>query len=203
MTYCSCAIKSSHLSPKAVRIPRRPNTVLSINYFVSHLSFSLPSYHHHACCAIPRLFMDTTSDNLMETRPQAQPYFRFMDIPVELRLMIYKRLPRQIKHTKVSTEFGPIIILVTRHLPTAILRTSTTVYNEARRIVSDLVRKFVQESQPKVIELQYGANGYSCTVVEIALHVLRERSTFLVNHCAMSRKKRDILITHRMMTPAT
>ncbi|CAI9638118.1 unnamed protein product [Alternaria burnsii] len=86
--------------------------------------------------------------------------FRLMDLPTELRLMIYKRLPRQIKHTELryhlancfDTDKIDSIILVTRHLPTALLRTSREIYAEAHDIVAALIRTFVKESQPRVIE---------------------------------------------------
>ena len=78
--------------------------------------------------------------------------FPFMNLPVELRLMVYERLPRQIKHTEVSID-GERAILVTRHLPTAILRTSKQIRLEARTIVEKLVRQFIEESPTKLIEL--------------------------------------------------
>ncbi|KAI4943426.1 hypothetical protein J4E91_009335 [Alternaria rosae] len=77
--------------------------------------------------------------------------FSFMNLPVELRLVVYERLPRQTKHTEVSID-GSIAILVTRHLPTAILRTSKQIYLEARAIVANLVRQFIEESPTKLIE---------------------------------------------------
>ncbi|KAI4921628.1 hypothetical protein J4E90_000054 [Alternaria incomplexa] len=78
--------------------------------------------------------------------------FPFMNLPVELRLMVYERLPRQIKHTVVSID-GEVAVLVTRHLPTAILRTSKQIYLEAHAIVNKLVQHFVEESPTKLIEL--------------------------------------------------
>jgi len=93
----------------------------------------------------------------MSTQDHSKP-FRFMDLPAGLRLMIYKRLPRQIKHTEVryvgifhDSTVDSTVILVTRHLPVAILRTSRQIHDEAYAIVANLIRTFVTESQPRAI----------------------------------------------------
>jgi hypothetical protein len=81
--------------------------------------------------------------------------FRFMDLPKEIRLMVYEQLPRQIKHTEIRCD-GYQIIVITKHLPTAILHTSRTIRDEALAIVTNLIRTFVQESQPRMIESKLG-----------------------------------------------
>ena len=43
------------------------------------------------------------------------------------------------------------VILITRHLPTAILRTNRQIHDEAYDIVAHLIRTFVTESQPRAI----------------------------------------------------
>jgi len=96
----------------------------------------------------------------MSTQDNFKP-FRLMDLPAELRLMIYRRLPRQIKHTEAHYVGGlyphsnkPIdstVILITRHLPVAILRTSRQIHHEAYNIVAHLIRTFVTEAQPRAI----------------------------------------------------
>jgi len=93
----------------------------------------------------------------MSTQDITKP-FRFMDLPTELRLMVYKRLPRQIKHTEFryvgslfDSTVDSTVILVTRHLPVAVLMASRQVHDEAYVIVTSLIQKFVTESQPRVI----------------------------------------------------
>jgi hypothetical protein len=91
-----------------------------------------------------------------------------MDLPTELRLMIYKRLPRQIRHTKLryvtgvsaaSSSSGSTMFLVTRHVPAAILRTSRQVYAEACDIVTALIQEFVRESRPRAIGYDAGLDA--------------------------------------------
>jgi hypothetical protein len=73
--------------------------------------------------------------------------------------MIYKSLPREIKHTHVShlcrgetnIRTATSIILVPRHLPMAILRICTAVHTEAKPIVAQLSQKFILESEPRLI----------------------------------------------------
>jgi hypothetical protein len=108
--------------------------------------------------------------------PQTKP-FPFLKLPTELRLLVYEHLPRQIKHTEVSID-GFVAILVTRHLPTAILRTSKLVHSEAQPIVKRLTQEFVEESQTKIIE--FGKNGSRirhCKVLECLIsQIPRERN---------------------------
>jgi hypothetical protein len=84
--------------------------------------------------------------------------FRFMDLPVELRFMVYEFLPRTIKHTLVVTpatldppEPQVELIMVTKHVPTAILATCREVYTEANTIVQKIVKRFILDTPPKII----------------------------------------------------
>lgn len=101
----------------------------------------------------------------MAGQKASQP-FRFLDLPTEIRLMIYERLPRGFEHTHVYQHGIPphnaardspdgYVILITKSLPLAILGTNRTVYGEAKPIVDKLVREFVLGSRPKVIEADH------------------------------------------------
>jgi predicted RNA-binding Zn-ribbon protein involved in translation (DUF1610 family) len=89
-----------------------------------------------------------------------QTPFRFMDLPKELRLMVYERLRRQIKHVRVfPLEFGkaytgpPGMVLVHKCLPFQVLCASRDVHAEAKKIFQSTVRDFILEAEPKVIQL--------------------------------------------------
>jgi hypothetical protein len=99
--------------------------------------------------------MATTNQNV----PSRFQPFRFLDLPVELRLMVYEQLPRTVKHTHIRNlsdtdndrnDFK--LILITRHVPTSILATCREVQAEANSIIRKLVRSFILENVPKVVE---------------------------------------------------
>jgi hypothetical protein len=74
--------------------------------------------------------------------------FNFMGLPIELRLMVYQRIPCQIHHTRVipslkEYEPQPIFTLVRRTCSTAILLTSRTVYYEAKKIFGKVANEWI------------------------------------------------------------
>jgi len=102
--------------------------------------------------------------------------------------MIYERLPRQIKHTEVryvgaaawprqDESVDSTVILITRHLPVAILRTSRQIHDEAFDIVTALVQTFVTESHPRAIGRE--DNGGALRVLEFL--IVTERKALLVS----------------------
>jgi hypothetical protein len=109
-----------------------------------------------------------------------------MNLPVEMRLMVYERLPRQVRYTKLMD-----VILVTRHLPLAILRMNRQVYAGSHTIMSRLVRDFVQESQPKVI----GSDTHQSGLRRLLTPMMNERRVFQVR-AFMSHKSSQPNQTH-------
>ncbi|KAI8936949.1 hypothetical protein NX059_006177 [Plenodomus lindquistii] len=82
----------------------------------------------------------------------------FMGLPVEIRLMIYEYLRPSVKNTVVSQASIPNVkvILVTRHVSTAILATCRTVYMEANKLVQDMIKSHVLGSPPRIIKDKLG-----------------------------------------------
>jgi len=123
----------------------------------------------------------------MSAQDDSKP-FRFMDLPSELRLIIYNRLPRQIKHTEVryvgaaawplqDESVDSTVILITRHLPVAILRTSRQIHDEAFDIVTALVQTFVTESHPRAI----GREDHAEALDVLGSLIIKEREALLVS----------------------
>ena len=81
-----------------------------------------------------------------------------MDLLVELRLLVYEFLARTIKQTPIilaATTNNPEpqveLILITKHVPTAILATYREVHAEANTIVRYIIKHFILRYPPKII----------------------------------------------------
>jgi hypothetical protein len=98
-----------------------------------------PSRNHHPH---PPPFPSTHSTATM-AEDSEQEYFRFLDLPVELRVLVYQQLSPSNKHVRISNAPNSNrddAVLVLRSEPTPILRTCKTIYTEAHSIIREALR---------------------------------------------------------------
>ncbi|KAF2650627.1 hypothetical protein K491DRAFT_682862 [Lophiostoma macrostomum CBS 122681] len=86
--------------------------------------------------------------------------FRLLDLPSELRLMIYERLPRRTKYHKVHLANAAggqsYCLLAIKSAPISILATCRQIHTEAQRPVADIINDFILATPP---ELTIHENG--------------------------------------------
>jgi hypothetical protein len=99
----------------------------------------------------------------------------FMDLPVELRLMVYEYLPHQIQHTTIRLPKDPYnecdrarIVFSRRVLPVSILCVSKLIHKEAKDIVQKSLNEWAMDDIPKITS----SRGCGVEVVEVMLQRL-------------------------------
>jgi hypothetical protein len=86
----------------------------------------------------------------METKP-----FRLLDLPPELRLVIYERLPCTINHREVrvpksDSPLQPRCVLAVRSAPAKVLATCKLVHSEAKQIITNIINEFLFDNPPEM-----------------------------------------------------
>jgi hypothetical protein len=93
----------------------------------------------------------------MAARPQ--PVFRFMDLPVELRLMVYEFFPITTRHYVIYTRKSkrarpeherPSLTVINLQVSVQVLRVCRTVQNEAQATMMSKIQR-IKEQTPRII----------------------------------------------------
>ncbi|KAF2472762.1 uncharacterized protein BDR25DRAFT_353086 [Lindgomyces ingoldianus] len=106
--------------------------------------------------------------------------FRFMDLPKDIRLMVYERLPREIVHHALRPLSGPFkgnnqgVVLIYRATPTLILATCQEVYHEAKAIIGKSI-SWVHEGGVKLLTSLGGSDRMVIDIVMNSLLMVYDR----------------------------
>lgn len=107
----------------------------------------------------PQYKISMFHQNSHEFPPQTMPCpFRFLELPKELRLMVYERVPRTIHHRTIqlcrpdeNDKPHTVLTLIIRSIPMSLLAVSRQVYLEANPILHGIADNFILNSVPRFI----------------------------------------------------
>ena len=99
--------------------------------------------------------------------------FRFLDLPKEIRFMVYERLPRSTNSWTINIRnirhAARTVTFILRSTPTAILATSRKIYEEALPFFTKAIHNWVGECDIKIVVT---AHPSSVMAVKAISHLL-------------------------------
>ncbi|PVI01099.1 hypothetical protein DM02DRAFT_613852 [Periconia macrospinosa] len=104
--------------------------------------------------------------------------FPFMQLPKAIRLMVYERIPREVKHVRLHVPSFDEAILVHHFTHTAILATCRQVHSEAIIYIRRTLQHFILEQTPRLFVSDYKSN----TVLRTIMHATRLQINALDNN---------------------
>jgi hypothetical protein len=123
--------------------------------YTPHISHTIDIYprcslaHHASQCQTSTLIMDSSKP------------FPFMDLPIELRLMIYECIPVQIKRT--SFPLAPhSSTIISKHIDLAILATCRQIHNEASAVMHSKLTDILATPPSLIVDLAHNITIHKC-----------------------------------------
>jgi hypothetical protein len=89
---------------------------------------------------------------MLTSRASTLEPFRFLDLPKDIRLMVYERLARSAKHTTMNKKSHEgWITLISHSISIAVLGTCRQIHQEALPLVNKAIREWVGDGGVKII----------------------------------------------------